>query len=390
MNEIYLDNAATTKPLECVAQKVYETMLQTYGNPSSLHKKGIEAENSIKVVSTFLSQKLGCLPEEIIYTSGATESNNMALLGVCDAYKRRANKIITTPLEHPSVTEVFKELEKKSFEVHFVKVDEQGYVQLEHLKSLLDDKTLLVSIMHVNNEIGTVQDIELLGQLIKAQNKEILFHVDAVQSFMKLPIQVKKGKIDLLSVSAHKFYGPRGVGFLYKNKNIRMSSLLYGGGQQKNIRSGTENVPGIMGLYEACKYMSDHDKTIIPHFRACKKYLAEGILNAIPDTFINGPTIEEGAPHILNISFENIRAEVLLHALEQKGVYVSSGSACSSHKKASSGTLVAIGKTAGHLDSALRFSFSHDTTFKELDEVIQILMEQVALLRRYTLGGNKK
>ncbi len=390
MKEIYLDNAATTKPLQSVAEIVYETMLHTYGNPSSLHKKGLEAENKIKEASAFLAQRLGCLPEEIIYTSGATESNNMALMGACEAYKRRGHKLITTPLEHPSVGEVFKFLEQRGFDVKTVKVDGKGYVDQEHLRSLLDDQTLLVSIMHVNNEIGTVQRLEELGQLIKAHNKEILFHVDAVQSFMKIPIQVKRAKIDLLSVSAHKFYGPRGIGFLYKNKETRLIPLLYGGGQQKNRRSGTENVPGVVGLYEATKYMEANKEAILENYKCCKIHLAEGILREIPDTFINGPTLEEGAPHILNMSFENVRAEVLLHALEQKGIYVSSGSACSSHKKTTSGTLVAIGQTGSHLDNALRFSFSYENTLEEMEEVIKALTEQVTLLRRYTLGGSKK
>ena len=388
--EIYLDNAATTKPLDCVVEAVQEIMIHTFGNPSSLHKKGMEAETIIKEASKFFAMQIGGLPEEIIYTSGGTESNNTAIVGAAMAYKRRGNKIITTTIEHPSVGEVFKYLESQGFEVCHLDVDEKGYINLEELNGLIDDQTILVSIMHVNNEIGTIQPLEEIGKLIKTQNKETLFHVDAVQSFGKLPIQVKRSKIDFLSISAHKFYGPRGVGLLYKNKAVRMQSLLLGGGQQKNVRSGTENTPGIAGTLAACKYVMAHQKEIYEHMMACKKRLAEGILNNIPNTWINGPSIEEAAPYILNLGFEDVRAEVLLHALEQEGIYVSSGSACSSHKKGHGDVLAALGIKGPALDSAIRFSFAHDTSLTDIDHVIEVLQTQVTLLRRYTVGGKKK
>lgn len=387
--EIYLDNAATTKPLEEVVKAVSETMLKTYGNPSSLHKKGIEAETIIKTASQFFASKIGCLPEEIIYTSGGTESNSTAIIGTAMAYKRRGQKIITSAIEHPSVTEVFKYLETQGFKICTLEVDHEGYVNLEDLEAAIDDETILVSIMHVNNEIGTIQPLEKIGTLIKRKNKETLFHVDAVQSFGKLPIQVKRMQIDLLSISAHKFYGPRGVGLLYKNKQVRLQNLLHGGGQQKNLRSGTENVPGIAGALEACRYMYAKQESLLEHMRVCKKALVDGILQEIPDTWVNGPSLEEGMPYIANIGFKDIRAEVLLHALEDSGIYVSSGSACATHKKVKGGVLTAIGCERHNLDNAIRFSFSHDTTLEDLSMVIEVLKTQVTLLRKYIVGGRK-
>ena len=387
--EIYLDNAATTKPLECVADSVKNAMLSFYGNPSSLHKKGMEAENILKEASNFFAKAMGCLPEEILYTSGGTESNNMAIIGAALAYKRRGNKIITSNIEHPSVGEVFKFLETQGFNVVTIGVNKEGYIDLETLRNTVDEKTVLVSIMHVNNEIGTIQPISEIGYLIKEKNAETLFHVDAVQSFAKIPIHVRKSKIDFLSISAHKFYGPRGIGLLYKNKQVRMQQLLWGGGQQKNMRSGTENVPGVAGALSAASYVLENQASILKHMMACKRTLANGLLETLSDVWINGPSLEQGAPYILNMGFKDVRAEVLLHALEQEGIFVSSGSACSSHKKIKDGVLVAIGLSNHYLDNAIRFSFSHDTSLKDMKKVVEVIISQVTLLRRYTPGGRK-
>lgn len=387
--EIYLDNAATTKPYAEVAEVVAHTMLHTYGNPSSLHKKGMEAETILREATEFFAKQMGSLPEEIFFTSGGTESNNTAIIGASMAYKRMGNKIITSAIEHPSVKEVFKYLRDQGFEVVTIGVDKAGLLDMEALRAAIDERTLLVSIMHVNNEIGTIEPIEEIGKLIKSINKDALFHVDAVQSFGKLPIHVKRAKIDFLSCSAHKFYGPRGIGILYKNKSVRMQSLVWGGGQQKNIRSGTENVPAIAGMLKAAQLVCENQKDILSHMKKCKTYLAEAILSEIPDTWVNGPNLEESAPYILNIGFKDVRSEVLLHALEQEGIYVSSGSACSTHKKEKDGVLVAIGNEKDKLDHAIRFSFAHDTQLEELVQVVQILKNQVALLRRYTPGGRK-
>lgn len=387
--EIYLDNAATTRPLETVVSGMADTMLNIYGNPSSLHKKGIEAENKIKVASQFLASKIGCLPEEIIYTSGGTESNNTAIIGAALAHKRTGNKIITTAIEHPSVAEVYRYLEGQGFEVYFMPVDHEGNIDLDALKAEIDGKTIIVSIMHVNNELGTIAPIEQIGALIKAVNPNTLFHVDAVQSFGKLPIHVKRAKIDLLSTSAHKIYGPRGIGFLYKNKNCRIQNILHGGGHQKNMRSGTENTPGVVGMQLAAEYVFNEQEAIKNHMMLCKKTLAEGILAALPDVKVNGPELENGAPHILNMSFTDVRAEVLLHTLEEDSIYVSSGSACSSQKKAKMGVLAAIGNKGQDLDNAIRFSFAHDTKVEDLETVIEVLKLKVPMLRRFTVGGRK-
>lgn len=387
--EIYLDNAATTMPYKEVADVVADTMIHTYGNPSSLHKKGMEAENILREASQFFACQIGAQPEEIIYTSGGTESNNTAIIGAAMAYRRTGNRIITSAIEHPSVIEVFHYLEEQGFEVITIGVDAAGRIDQKQLKAAINEQTILVSIMHVNNEIGVIEPIEQIGQLIKATNPKVLFHVDAVQSFGKLPIHVKRSKIDFLSCSAHKFYGPRGVGLLYKNKSARMHNLMYGGGQQKNMRSGTENVPGIAGALKAAQITISHQKEMLEHMMLCKTYLAQTILSQIPETWINGPKPEEGAPYILNIGFADVRAEVLLHALEQEGIYVSSGSACSSHKKEKDGVLIAIGNEPKHLDHAIRFSFAHDTRIEDLDTVVDVLKTQVPLLRRYIPGGRK-
>ncbi|MGL4344266.1 MAG: cysteine desulfurase family protein [Cellulosilyticaceae bacterium] len=385
MREIYLDYAATTRVLDEVVDAMSIAMKDTYGNPSSLHKKGMEAENKIKQASQFFERTLGCSADEIIYTSGGTESNNLAIIGTCQAYKRNGNRIITSAIEHASVKEVFDYLETQGFEVVIIPVDDKGHLCLEALESAINEQTILVSIMHVNNEIGTVQDIEKIGKCIKKKNPQVMFHVDAIQSFTKLPISLKNAQIDLLSISGHKFCGPKGIGLLYKNKKSRLINLVHGGGQQKNLRSGTENVPGVVGMHIAAESLMKDTKGYREHLRTCKCYLGTQILEQIDGTHINGTSLEEGAPHILNIGFKDIRAEVLLHALEQEGIYVSSGSACSSNKVSKGGTLVAIGLPKEHLDNAIRFSFGVDTQIEDLEEVVAILKDKTSLLRKYTL-----
>lgn len=387
--EIYLDNAATTKPLESVVEAVTRAMCESYGNPSSLHKKGMQAETIVKNSSECLAKILGCAKEEIIYTSGGTESNNLAILGTAYAYEKTGKRIITTSIEHASVREVFEYLKNKGFEVITLEVDETGYINEAQLEEEVNEETILVSIMHVNNEIGTIQNLEKIGQIIKSKNPSTVFHVDAIQSFSKIPITIKKSKIDLLSISGHKFYAPKGIGVLYKSKGTRIINILHGGGQQKNLRSGTENVPGVAGIHAASEYVYKNFADLTAHYRECKTYLFKQITEKIEKIYLNGPTLEEGAPHILNVAFEDVRAEVLLHALEQYGVYVSSGSACSSNKVSPKGTLYAIGKKGQELDNAIRFSFSHETTKEDLDEVVSILETQIGLLRKFTLGGKR-
>ncbi len=382
---VYLDNAATTKPLLEVIETITKVMEESYGNPSSLHKKGIEAEDIIKEASDFFASQLGCTRSEIVYTSGGTESNNLAILGVAYAYKRYGTKIITTMTEHSSVGEVFSHLETQGFEICRLKVDKNGNIDIQELKNEINDNTILVSAMHVNNEVGTINDVSLIGNTIKSLNKDTIFHVDGVQSFTKVSISVKTSKIDLLSISGHKFYGPKGVGLLYKNSKVRLANIFHGGGQQNNVRSGTENVYGIAGMYVAAKICMQNKNEYTEHYKKCKQYLADGILDKISNVQINGPAVEEGAPHILSVHFEGVKAEVLLHALENNDIFVSSGSACSSKKHEN--ILSALGMT--NTDNTIRFSFNKDITIEQLDYVIDTLVKQVELLRKFTSGGRR-
>lgn len=384
MSEIYLDHAATTKPLPIVVEKMMQIMVEDYGNPSSYHKLGMYAENHIKEASNYFANVLQCSPDEIIYTSGGTESNNMAIIGVAEAYKRIGNRIITSKIEHPSVQAPFNYLEEQGFEVIYLPVSKNGDINIDELISYIDKKTILVSIMHINNEIGTIQPIEQIGKRIKQKNKNTYFHVDAVQSFGKITIPVQKANVDLLSASGHKFYGPKGVGFLYKNKDVRLKPLVLGGGQQKGYRSGTENVPAIAAMHTAATEVISHLDQYENQIYQLKKQLAEGILNSIDNTYINGPDINQGAFHILNIGFSGIKAEVLLHALEAENIYVSSGSACASNKKVNSAILEAIGNTKAQLDEAIRFSFGIHNTQEEVEETIAKLQKIIPMLRRFS------
>lgn len=388
---IYLDHAATTRPLDIVAEGMMAVMLEDYGNPSSYHKMGLDAERHIKEASDYLAQLLHCSPEEIIYTSGGTESNNMAIIGTALAYKRRGKRIITTQTEHASVREPFKFLEEQGYEVVYLPVDSEGAIDLDELIASINDETTLVSIMHVNNEIGTIQDIEKIGQAIKRTNKNTYFHVDAIQSFTKVPINRRTSKIDLLSISGHKFYGPKGVGALYIKKNLLTNPIILGGGQQKGYRSGTENVPGIVGLHLAAREIMSNFNEYTDKMRGLKEALANNIINAIEETYINGPNLEDGAPHILNIGFKNIKSEVLLHALGASEIYVSSGSACSSNKKDYSSSLQAIGKSNQERDEAIRFSLGIHTTKEQIDQTVSALQKTIPMLRRVLRpGGNRR
>lgn len=385
MNNIYLDHAATTQPFPKVAEKMIQVMVEDYGNPSSLHKIGMCAEKHIKEASEYFANVLQCGQDEIIYTSGGTESNNMAIIGVALAYQRIGKRIITSRVEHPSVNEPFKYLEEQGFEVIYLPVDSEGNVDLEQLKFSINKETTLISIMHVNNEIGTVQAIEEIGAIIKQNNKNTFFHVDAVQSFGKIVIPRQRSNIDLLSISGHKIYGPKGVGILYKNKNVRIKPLVVGGGQQKGYRSGTENVPGIVGIYTAAKEIIPQLDEYSKKLHNLKKQLTEGILSSIDKTYINGPPIEKAVPHIVNIGFEKVRSEVLLHALEAENIYVSSGSACASNKKSNSIILEAIGNTKPQLDEAIRFSLGVNNTEQQIDKTILTLKKIIPMLRKFTL-----
>lgn len=387
MEEIYFDNAATSQPSAMVIEKMTQVLSKDYGNPSSLHLKGLEAERHIRNTSQILSSLLKVGEDEIIYTSGGTESNNLAIIGIAQSYHRRGKHIITSKIEHPSVYYAMKYLEEEGFEISYLENDSKGYIDLNQLKKEIREDTILVSIMHVNNEIGTIQPIAEIGEIIKKINPGTVFHVDGVQSFGKLLLMPKKWNIDLLSISAHKFHGPKGIGALYKNKKVRLKSLLYGGGQQKGLRSGTENVPGIVGLGIAAEEIYQELDDNNRHILSLKKMLWEGLSSHIDDVYLNGPDLEDGAPNIINILFKNIKGEVLLHALEDKKIYVSTGSACSSNQPHLSQTMKSLGLSDEEVQSSLRFSFSKYNTEEEVKNCIQALKDIVPILRRFKAGG---
>lgn len=381
--EAYFDNSATTRCYPEVAEIVVKTMTEDFGNPSAMHLKGVEAEKYVREAAQTLAKILKVNEKEIIFTSGGTESNNLALFGGADANKRSGNHIITTSVEHAAVGQPAERLEQMGYEVTIVPVDHRGVVQLEALEKVLRPDTILVSTMYVNNEVGAVMPVEEIAKLVHEKSPKALYHVDAIQAFGKYRIYPKKAGIDMLSVSSHKIHGPKGVGFLYINEKARIQPQILGGGQQAGMRSGTDNVPGIAGLGVAAKMVyTDFDEKI-EHMYQLKERLAEGFLK-LPDVRLNGMEIREGAPQILSASFLGVRSEVLLHTLEEKGIYVSAGSACSSHKRKAAGTLSAMGMEAAQRESTLRFSFSEENTFEEVDYALEVIGQVLPMLRRYS------
>ena len=381
--EAYFDNSATTRCYPEVAEIVVKTMTEDFGNPSAMHLKGVEAEKYVREAAQTLAKILKVNEKEIIFTSGGTESNNLALFGGADANKRSGNHIITTSVEHAAVGQPAERLEQMGYEVTIVPVDHRGVVQLEALEKALRPDTILVSTMYVNNEVGAVMPVEEIAKLVHEKSPKALYHVDAIQAFGKYRIYPKKAGIDMLSVSSHKIHGPKGVGFLYINEKARIQPQILGGGQQAGMRSGTDNVPGIAGLGVAAKMVyTDFDEKI-EHMYQLKERLAESFLK-LPDVRLNGMEIREGAPQILSASFLGVRSEVLLHTLEEKGIYVSAGSACSSHKRKAAGTLSAMGMEAAQRESTLRFSFSEENTFEEVDYALEVIGQVLPMLRRYS------
>ena len=381
--EIYLDNAATTACYTEVADIVRETMLFSYGNPSSMHHKGVEAEAYIRKTTGILAGILKVREKEIFYTSGGTESDNWALTGTALACQRRGKHIITTAVEHPAVSATLEALKGQGFDVTVLMPDREGFVTADQVCEAMRDDTILVSVMMVNNEIGSVEPVAEIGAQIHAKKPDVVFHVDAVQAFGKYRIHPKKMQIDLLSASGHKIHGPKGIGLLYADEHLKLLPLLYGGGQQKGMRSGTDNVPGIAGLGAAAEKMYTAIDANTARMRTCRKMLAAG-LTALEDVILHGPEDEEKtAPYILNASFPGVRSEVLLHTLEDRGIFVSAGSACASHKKSGSPTLEAIGCSEKEKESAIRFSFSEMTSEKEIRYTLDTLGEVLPVLRRF-------
>ena len=382
--EIYLDNSATTMVAPEVRREMMAALSEDYGNPSSLHKKGSDAEGLLKLAKERIAAPLKADGKEIYFTSGGTEANNLALLGGARAKKRFGDHVIISAVEHPSVSAAADELVREGFRVTRLPVDALGLVSTEALKEALTSETVLVSVMAVNNEVGAREPVEEMAALVKAYNRNILFHVDAVQGYGKVRLQPKKAGIDLLSASAHKIHGPKGVGFLYIQDKARILPIIYGGEQQKGIRSGTENMPGIVGFGKAAELAFETFDKTTSRMYDLKESLQEG-LEALDQVTVNGPRDREhSAPHIVSATFRGIRSEVLLHALEEKGIYASAGSACSSHKKAVSPTLHAIGLKDELAASTLRFSLSSYTTEEEVEETLKALRELLPLLRRFT------
>ncbi|MBU3877432.1 cysteine desulfurase [Faecalicatena sp. AGMB00832] len=382
--EVYLDNSATTRCYPEVGDLVYRVMCQDYGNPSSMHKKGVDAEHYVKEAKERLAKILKVNQKEIFFTSGGTESDNLALIGSARANKRAGNHLITSAIEHPAILNTMRYLEEEEgFRVTYLPVDANGRVKLEALKDALCPETILVSIMYVNNEVGSVQPIDEAVQIVKKYNPSILFHSDAVQGFGKYHIYPKRQGIDLLTASGHKIHGPKGIGFIYINEKAKVKPIVFGGEQQKNIRSGTENVPGIAGLGLAAKMIYQDLDVKVALMRELKAYFLEG-LQGIENSTVHGLTDVNSAPHIISVGISGIRSEVLLHTLEDKGIYVSSGSACSSNHPAVSGVLKGIGVPTEYLNATIRFSMSEFTTKEEIDYTLDTLYNCVPMLRRYT------
>lgn len=386
MMEVYFDNSATTKCSERAVEAMKKVFLEDYGNPSSMYHRGLVAENHVRESAETIGKLLKVDPKEIIFTSGGTESDNAAIIGVARANKRRGMHLITTQIEHPAVLETFKFLEKEGFQVTYLPVDESGNLSLEEVKSAITEETTLISVMHTNNEIGSVMPLKEIGDYLKTlpERKRPYFHTDAVQAFGRYKIKPASLGIDLMSVSAHKLHGPKGVGFLYKKEKIKWEPYILGGGQQGGLRSGTQNVPGIVGMTVAVREAYETMEEDTKHLYALKESLTEGI-RKIEDTIINGPEGTMGAPHIVSASFGGVRAEVLLHALEEKGIDVSAGSACASNKKQiGSDTMRAIHQKEQYIESTIRFSFSKENTMEEVEYVLKTLNEILPGLRKYT------
>ena len=376
MTMIYLDNAATTKPCRAAAEAM-QSVVEDFGNPSSLHGMGLSAEKKINSAKQALSGMLGGMAKNIYFTSGGTEANNLAVIGSAMAKKREGTRVVVSVIEHPSVLEAARYLSEIGFDVQYAPVDMDGRVDINAFSDLITPETVVVSVMHVNNETGVIQPIEELSRIVKSKACKAVFHCDCVQSFGKLPININKLGVDMISISAHKIHGFKGCGALY-TKNTRISPIIHGGEQQNGLRPGTENIGGILAFAAAakeCRNTNDEMKM--------KRQLMIGELRSIiPDIVINGSD-EYNSGSVLNVSFPGIKAEILLHALERHGIYVSTGSACSSHKPQPSHVLTAMGVQQKLIAGAVRISFCEATSVEELKEAASVIAEEVKTIRRY-------
>ncbi|NLJ58430.1 MAG: cysteine desulfurase [Tissierellia bacterium] len=376
---VYLDNSATTKVRKEVLDEIIEANENNYGNPSSLHRMGLRAEKEIENSRKSLAKLINAKPEEVYFTGSGTESNNIAIFGLSNLNSK--DNIITTRIEHPSVYNVFRKLEKKC-KVKFLDTDSSGRIDLMQLKENIDRNTKIVSIIHVNNEIGTIQDLESIGEIIKSQNVNTKFHVDGVQSYGKLKIDVNKLPIDTMAFSSHKVHGPKGVGGLYIRSGIKLNSLIYGGGQEKGIRSGTENTPGIIGFGKACELINSSFSEERNKLYQLKGQYIKRLTEEIPDTKINSPADSIAAPHIINVSFKNVPGEVLVHYLEDKGIFVSTGSACSS--KARDNRIIEALNISKEYEGTIRISLGYFNNFEEIEYVVYNIKKSVEDIRFIT------
>lgn len=366
MFDIYFDNGATTKVDKAVADVMYDVMTASYGNPSSLHSKGLQAEHIVKNSRRIVADKIKANADEIYFTASGSEANNLAILGSAKLFRYKG-EIITSKTEHKCVLECMRHLEEIGFKVHYLDVDENGIINISQLKELVCEKTQLVSIMHVNNECGSIQPIKEIYNIIKSENPSTLFHTDNIQGFCKIDLECEW--CDMMSVSAHKIHGPKGIGALYVKKGIRLSPVIYGGGQEKGLRGGTENVPAIAGFGKAVELFDKKNNLI-----EIKKYIISRVTNEIPKIYVNGD-IDNSSPYILNIAMIGLRSEIILHSLEQKGFFVSSGSACSSNKPSPSHVLVSMGYKPERVDSSIRISFNNDNTMEEAEAFCDALAD---------------
>lgn len=376
--DIYFDNSATTKPYKEVIETVSYGMENYYGNPSSLHKLGIKSEKAINEVRDIIGKSINASKDEVYFISGASEGNNLIFKGMA----KRNGHIITTKFEHQSILKTSEFLEKQGINITYLNVDENGQISLEELKEAITKDTVLISIMHVNNEMGAIQNLEGIGKVIKEKSSRAKFHVDAVQGYGKLKIDVKAMKIDMLTTTGHKFHGPKGTGFLYLRKGINLNSLIHGGSQENTLRAGTQNVAGILGLGKAVEIVNKNMESNYKKVLEIKEYMIEK-LKRFNDIRINSP-LESTSPYILNVSFSGVRAEVLLHVLEEKNIYVSTGSACTSKSSGVNGSYVikALGLCDKEINGAIRFSFSEENTKEEVDFTIEVLEKGLKFLRR--------
>ena len=380
--ESYLDNSSTTRVFNEVKDIVVETMINDYGNPSSMHIRGVEAEKYVKAARECIAKTLKVQDKEIIFTSGGTEANNMAIIGTAMANRRSGSHIITTEIEHASVHAAMEFLGENGFEITYLPVNEYGVADVKDVENAMTDKTILVSVMYVNNEVGSVMPVKEIGKIIKLKNRNTIFHVDAIQAYGKYHISPKSCNIDLLSVSGHKIHGPKGSGFLYIRDKVKIKPIIYGGGQQNGMRSGTENVSGIAGIGVAAGKVYEDFNAGIDRLYELKDYMTDR-LSALEDVKVNSTKGRNSAPHIVNVSFIGVRSEVMLHALEEKNIFVSAGSACSSNKHTTSATLRGMGLKNDEIEAAIRFSFSIHTTKEEIDYAVDMIGELLPQLRRF-------